>query len=286
MNPLPAICLLIPLLLAPGSPAVAAQEPRAAGPVWRELVFERRSMWATARSKLSLGFGEDERLGPVRVLRVESSLASNTESETQLMRPGGYTLLRRERFTSGKNQRVKEYRYGPREVERIRREPGASPDLPTGEWPVSSRRSVPYPEFEGNAGLTSMQALLLLAGEVAGAPGESRTTYVHSDFNFYRVRMSVGGEETLAVNYTLDGGSTRVKGKRAAVIVRLDVDPAGTAVDAPDFSLLGLGGKVTVALDRQTLLPVQVRGTAPRLGETSIDLIAAEPGEPDGERMP
>lgn len=286
MTRLLAMTLFMPLLFLPDVHAGSRQAVPAAEPVWQELVFERRSMWTTARSRLSLGKREQDPFGPSLVLRLEGSLASNTERETQLLATGSYALLQRDRLTRGKNQRLKQYRYGADQVERIRREPGASEQQDPEQWPVSSRRALPFPVPGAGGVVTSAQALLALAGAVIEGPQQPPAVYVHTDVNFYRVRLVSAGEETLDVDYTLAGGSQRVRGKRSAVIVRLETEPAGIPEDPPDLTLIGLGGEISIALDKQTGLPLQVRGSAPRLGKTSIDLVAAERSQPGGGETP
>ncbi|MGB5338399.1 MAG: hypothetical protein WBO06_04825, partial [Gammaproteobacteria bacterium] len=240
--------------------------------------FERHSLWVTARSKLSIAARNDDQLGAVCVLQVEESIAGNRLQETQLMTPGSGNLLQRNRLSSGKNRRMKEYRYAAEKLVRIRREPNSSRDLPFDQWPVSSRRDISYPALEEGAVLTSMPALLLVAGSVVEAPGHAATVYVHGDFNFYRVRLSVVGEEQVEVDYSLVGGLQRMQGERTAIVVGLQVDPVGTPRGDPEFSLLGLGGQVSILLDKQSRLPLQVRGRAPRIGETYINLVAADIG--------
>lgn len=233
-------------------------------------------MWATARSKLSIAARNDDQLGAVWVLQVEESIAGNRAQETALMTPGSGYLLQRNRLSSGKNTRLKEYRYAAEKLVRIRREPNSSRDLPFAQWPVSSRRDIPYPALEEGAVLTSMPALLLAAGSVVEAPSHAATVYVHGDQNFYRVRLSVVGEEQVEVDYSLVGGLQRMQGERTAIVVGLQVDPVGTPRGDPEFSLLGLGGQVYILLDKQSRLPLQVRGRAPRIGETYINLVAAD----------
>ena len=286
MTRLLAMTLFMPLLFLPEVYADSRQAVPAAEPVWQELVFERRSMWATARSRLSLGKGEQDPFGPILLLRLEGSLGSNTERETQLLATGSYSLLQRDRLTRGKNQRLKQYRYGADQVERIRREPGASEQQTPEQWPVSSRRALSFPGPGSGGVITSAQALLALAGAVIEEREQPLAVYVHTDVNFYRVRLVADGEETLDVNYTLAGGSQQVRGKRAAVVVRLETEPAGTPEDPPDLTLIGLGGEISIVLDKQTRLPLQVRGSAPRLGKTSIDLVAAELSRRGGGEMP
>ncbi len=248
--------------------------------------FERHSIWVTARSKLSIAARNDDQLGAVWVLQVEESIAGNRAQETQLMTPGSGCLLQRSRLTSGKNTRLKEYRYAAEKLVRIRREPDSARDLPSAQWPVSSRRDISYPALEEGAVLTSMPALLLAAGSVVEAPGHAATVYVHGDFNFYRVRLSVVGEEQVEVDYSLGGGLQRMQGERTAIVVGLQVDPVGTPRGDPEFSLLGLGGQVSILLDEQSRLPLQVRGRAPRIGETYINLVAADIGPTPREQLP
>jgi len=238
--------------------------------------FELHSIWVTARSELSISARNDDQLGAVWVLQVEESIAGNRAQETQLMTPGSGSLLQRSRLTSGKNTRLKEYRYAAEKLVRIRREPDSSRDLPPARWPVSSRRDIPYPALEEGAVLTSMPALLLVAGSVMETPGQVATVYVHGDLNFYRVRLSAVGEEQVEVDYSLVGGRQRMQGKRTAIVVGLQVDPVGTPRGDPEFNLLGLDDQVSILLDKQSRLPLQVRGRAPRVGETYINLVAAD----------
>lgn len=248
--------------------------------------FERHSLWAAARATVATVVRNDEQLGAVRELQVEESIGENRARETQLMSPGSGYLLQRSRLTSGKNTRLKEYRYAAEKLVRIRREPDSSQDSPPARWPVSSRRDIPYPAFEEGAVLTSMPALLLVAGSLPEVPGEAMTVYVHGDFNFYRVRLSVVGEEKVEVDYALAGRQQQVKGERTAMVVDLQVDPVGTQQGDPEFSLLGLGGQVSILLDEQTGLPLRVRGRAPRIGKTYIDLVTADIRPTSREQRP
>jgi len=255
-------------------------------PGWSELSFERQTIWFAARAKLSITVRDDDQSGAVWELQVEESIAESRAQETQQITPGSGALLQRSRLTSGKNSRLKEYRYAAGRVERIRREPDSSRDLPAAQWPVSSRRDVAYPVLEPGAVLSSMPALLLAAGSVGETPGQTATVYVHGDLDFYRVQLSVVGEEQLEVDYSLDGGQQRVKGERTVIVVGLQVDPVGTPLGDPEFSLLGLEGEVSILLDRQSRLPLQVRGRAPRIGETYINLVAADIQPPHGGQLP
>ena len=253
---------------------------------WSEVSFERHSFWVTARATVSITVRNDDRLGAVWELQVEKSIGKNRALETQLMTPGSGSLLQRSRLTSGKNTRLKEYHYAAEKVSRIRREPDSSQDSPPARWPVSSRRDISCPAFEEGAVLTSMPALLLVAATVVEKPGHVATVYVHGDLNFYRVRLGVVGEEQVEVDYSLAGKQQRVNGRRTAIVVGLQVDPVGPRQDDPEFSLLGLEDQVSILLDKQTRLPLQLRGRAPRIGETSISLVAADIRPPSRDQRP
>lgn len=274
------------LLLTIALPVSGLADPVNSLPGWSEVSFERHSFWVTARATVSIAADNDDQLGAVWVLQVEESIAENRAHETQLMTPGSGHLLQRSRLTSGKNTRLKQYRYAAEKLVRIRREPNSSQDSPPARWPVSSRRDISYPAFEEGAVLTSMPALLLVAGSVVEKPGHAATVYVHGDLNFYRVRLSVVGEEQVEVDYSLAGGLQRMQGERTAIVVGLQVDPVGTPLGDPEFSLLGLDRQVSILLDEQSRLPLQVRGRAPRIGETYINLVAADIRTPPREQRP
>lgn len=274
------------LLLTIALPACGLANAVDSLPGWREVSFEQHSAWGTARSTISIVARNDDQLGAVWVLRAQESIAENRAQETQQMAPGSGYLLRRSRLTSGKNTRLKEYQYATDRLARIRREPDSSPGSPPARWPVSSRRAISYPALEEGSTLTSMHALLLLADRVMDAADRATTVYVHGDLNFYRVRLAVIGEEEVEVDYSLAGGQQRIKGARTAIVVGLQVDSVGTPQGDPEFSLLGLGGRVSILLDGQSRLPLQVRGEAPLVGRTYVNLVAAEVGPPAVEQSP
>ena len=52
----------------------------------------------------------------------------------------------------------------------------------------------------------------------------------------------------------------------------MEYSALGTPEDKPDFSLLGLQDEITLLYEEGTGLLVQVRGIAPRLGYTTLQL--------------
>jgi len=247
---------------------------------WQMLNFEAKSMWATARTKLSLVTHDSDKFGEVWELQLHGSVSSSSERENVLMTPGSGALLERDRFTKGKNQRLKHYEYNEQTIVRIRREPGdgAAAQLPPWEWPVSNKKTLSRPSSQDCPVLTAIPSLLIFSSMVPEAPGQKLAICVHTDQNFYRVSMAVKGEDRLAVNYKLGKAGKKVKAKIAATVIALTVERVGNIDGGPDFSILGLSTPVFIMLDKATGLPVQVRGQAPRLGKTEINLIAANQG--------
>ncbi len=121
--------------------------------------------------------------------------------------------------------------------------------------------------------LTVIPALLILSQTVSSAPNQTVTTCVHSDSNFYQVQMKKSGEEQLSVNYTL--ADTTVTGEKATDVITVKVKRVGTPDGDMDFRLLGLSTPVAILVGKEAQLPLHVRGTAPRIGSTQINLTAA-----------
>jgi hypothetical protein len=240
---------------------------------WSELRYEAKSIWATALTKLTLTTQESAEFGQVQCLLLEGSVAKNTERDIILLAPDSEAVLDRERFTSGKSQRIKQYAYGEDTVTRTRREPNAKDTLPEQQWPVSSEKKLKRPSLQECPVLTVIPALLMQVQAVSSEPDQTLTTCVHSDNNFYRVQMKKSGEEQLKVKYSLAGG--KVSGKKTADVITVKVDRVGTLDGDSDFSLLGLSSPVVILVGKEAQLPLQVRGKAPRIGDAEINLIAA-----------
>jgi hypothetical protein len=55
----------------------------------------------------------------------------------------------------------------------------------------------------------------------------------------------------------------------------LQIRPINPLADKPDFMLLGLSDDISILYDSNNHLPLQLRGRAPKIGRTHIDLKAA-----------
>lgn len=252
------------LLLSLASTLAAAAPPP---PAWEVLEYEQRGFGVTARSRLQLD--ED---GGALVLTAESSIASNAETLSLRLDPATYRLLERSRRSQGRDQRYKAWTYEAEHILRERREPGRDSSRPPQEWPLSSRREVPYPDAIGDLPVTGAYALLPLAGRFLAGDSQSADVIVHTDLNFYRVRMTRGADSTIKAEYRLLDENIEVSGREETQAVILQATPVGTPEDKPDFSLLGLDGEITIRFGALTGIPLQLQGRAPRIGTATINL--------------
>jgi len=267
-------CLLSAVALA-GLPAAADDTKTVAPPLpaWQVLEYEQKAFLVTARSRVELNPDSEE--AGRRQLKADSSVANNSEVVVLELAADG-RALHRSRFSKGKQQRYKTFDFLPEHILRVRHDPPPKTTLPPAEWPVSSRHKIPYPEGARGMVVTDAYALLDLAGRFLDSAETSAEVVVNTEFNFYRVQMRHGDGPAVEVNYQVQGESAETSGTRQTRGVTLQVSPLGELAEKPDFSLLGLdgAGDIAVLFDTANSLPVQLRGTAPRIGSTEINLKA------------
>ncbi len=262
--------LLIYLCTALVAPCQAADTAVPQLPQWQVLEFEEKAFWATAKSRLEiLADPDDQNLWELNVL---SSVVSNSEQIMVSFDPATGRVLTRSRLSRGKGQRLKSYEYENSFVLRERRNPSTDGDTPPEKWPVSSRRNVNLPAAAADTVVTSPHLLVLLAQRLqAQGPDKSLSVLVHTDLNFYRVRLTSGNGIPVNADYQISGGNS-VRGKRETLAVAVQISPEGTLEDDNDFNLLGLQEDIILLFDRESGLPLQIRGVAPRIGATDINL--------------
>jgi hypothetical protein len=262
--------LLIGLCLALVSVSKAADTVGPALPDWQVLKFEEKAFWATARSRLEILPAADNE--PYWELNVLSSVVNNSEQIAVRFDPATGRALTRSRLSRGKNQRLKSYEYATDFISRERRNPGTDSSAAPQEWPVSYSGKISYPTGAGNAVVTEPYMLVLLAQRLqAQGPDKSMEVIVHTDLNFFSVRLISGNGIPIEADFSV-AEQQRISGSRETLAVALQVKPQGTLAEDPDFSLLGLQGDIILFFDRSTGLPLQIRGIAPRIGPTAINL--------------
>ena len=251
--------------LAGGGPAPILDEKP---PHWETLEYLQRAFWLQAESRIRLAPCE----GPGQAhwcLEAENLVADNREVLRMEAAADG-ALSERVRESIGREERrIKQWQYRDSKIARVRMEPSGKGA--TTDFEVTSKRVLSVPR-EAERVTDALLLLALATPDAGGSPTTSAAT-VHTDLNFYTVVLSAAGATTLEVDFELDG--ERVSGTRNVYLVNLSVRPLAPLSDKPDFSLLGLSEPITIAYDSATGIPLQVRGRAPRLGETEINLRAA-----------
>lgn len=240
-------------------------------PNWQALEYEQRAFMVTARSRLELS--GDATDPAIWRLQANSAVASNSEDVMLTLAATDGRAQRRERYSQGKDKRYKTYDYLPTMVVRERFDPPRDTSLPPTDWPLSSRKEIPYPPLPDGTAVTDAYALLELAGRFLDSDAAGAAVAVNTEFNFYLVKLSRDDGPAIEVKYQLSGSGQTVSGKRETRAVKLEISPLAEP-DKPDFSLLGLHGAVTILFDREQALPLQLRGMAPRLGSAEINLTA------------
>ena len=192
-------------------------------PDWQVLVFEERAFWATAKSRLELlPIAEEEDLWE---LNISSSVVGNSEELSLDFEPNSGRMQKRMRLSKGKEQRLKSFEYQPDAIIRERRNPGSDPKTPPAEWPLASRISIDYPDSVDKLVVTNPHLLILLAQRLlAQGPGASREVLVHTDRNFYRVRMTSGNGIPIDARYGIVGQDS-FSGRRDTMAVALQASP-------------------------------------------------------------
>jgi len=279
MSKLPGM-LLIGLCLTLAGVSRAAENAPPPLPDWQVLEFEEKAFWATARSRLEiLPVSDDKKPGDKKPdgkelweLTVLSSVVDNSEQIVVRFDPATGRAVKRSRLSRGKEQRFKSWQYEANFILRERRNPGTDTRVPPQDWPISNSGQVPYPAAAKDFALTEPNLLFLLAQRLqAQGTDKSMDVLVQTDLNFYRVRLTSGNGIPINVNYAVTGQGA-ITGQRETLAVALQVTPEGTLAEKADFSLLGLQGDIILFFDRDSGLLLQVRGVAPRIGATAINL--------------
>ena len=229
-------------------------------------------MWVSAKSQITLSSALDQ---PGQwLLSANSSVARNTEEVSLYLQADNGRAISRSRLSRGKDQRLKNYEYTPGYVLRERHEPDSETLLPASQWPLTSRTKIAYPKELGNRVVTNTHALLILAERFRADSADTAEVAVHTDMNFYLVTMRRGEDTAIDVNYQL-ANKGEVTGNKTAQTVTLQVTQLGEATDKADFSLMGLSSDISLLFDAESGLLLQLRGIAPRIGQTEINLASA-----------
>jgi hypothetical protein len=89
------------------------------------------------------------------------------------------------------------------------------------------------------------------------------------------VKVSVGGSQSLQVNYLEKLGDSQIRVDKKIDTIRISFQPrslAPTDIEPEAFSFLGLKGDFDIFLDKTSRIPVQVSGKIAAFGKADIFL--------------
>lgn len=249
-------------------------------PAWKELSFQRKSMWGNVEAEMQLQATEVDT--EVRWnLDVNTRVGNNNEERVSLQLASlNGQIIDKQRFSRGRtDRRFKSYDYHSDGIARLRKDPaGGEAALPVEQWSISKQQHIEYPDLPEGAVLTTPYALFLLASDPRLASRDGQLcVYVHTDYNVYQVTLVNSGEQKLVASYTLTKGDEVTQYRKQSVVVdriQLTVVPFSEPA-RPDFGVMGLSGEISFLVEQELRLPLRIQGRAPRVGDTHIDMTGA-----------
>ena len=193
--------------------------------------------------------------------------------------PANAAPLKRIRRQFGDKANRKIYTYAKDQVERERADPKNKKEAKKDPADWSKIKNSVYALAPAEFGCTSFSdSSLLLYFLSATAITETSTPLKHCFFNkkiIYHVEFRALGVERLQVNYTATQGDNvgTVTGETDSLKIQVTAQ-AGTATgrEPEPFEVLKLRGSIEVHLDKESRLPLQIRGKVPNFGTIELKL--------------
>jgi len=310
-NRLAALALLcLPLPLAAGEepppdPLNTPAPATTATPDWQQLRFAADGLTGSVITTLTLSSATMAELDalpyaelqdtpdafsseqPLR-LQVDGEIrtlfgSSATQARVWFDAGSGQALLR-ERTRPGNEGSSKIHRFGPGGASRLRLEPEDSRQAlqPATQWTRREHKFHRYDMQRTGCSTVTVPALLLYS--ISRQPATTRYCVFHDDA-LYRVEFVPRGSSVQTLGYTLDGpgGQEQINRPRRLERVALRIEPLSRKADIDDFELLELRGDLSIDLDPEYRLPVQVSGSRSGAGKITIQLTSVSLGTVAGQ---
>lgn len=272
------------LLGTPSGPAVSSPPWKAVELEASKLGMKARSsievepLSAAARSELiEVESHRETPAGPSGLLLTEETRFAGRDSQTRIWFDGrDGTSQQREVLETGKRERRKVNRFTDTGVFTLRVYPtreqsGQAPS----SWTDRSETFYPFAELgrpDATRPVIEPGALIyLVAAGTLRRVGESEVFYAFSDKRILPVEARVVRNTWVGAEYDLvtHGKSHRIENpQHPALEIRLS--PSG--VDDDDMKILGLQGEVTLLVDPELRIPLEVSGRVKFLGRVTIRL--------------
>ena len=201
--------------------------------------------------------------------------------------PKHASALYRVRLRRGQDDIERTYWFSGEGVHRLRRMPRTKKEasLDPAKWTDVDTSYYPYD-------LTRRECPQILDPEliiylVSAAPlnqeGDVLTMCVFGKQQLHKVRLTSQRLENLEVDYSLNSGGGKVhkKGKMDGLRITVESEPMiSDKKNAENFSLLGMHEDITIHIDPQLRIPLQVSGKIPTVGLVTLKLSEVKMKEP------
>jgi len=193
--------------------------------------------------------------------------------------PNGAGVLQRIRLRQGQDKWQKIYRFTPKGVLRLKRSPKDSSEenLPLDQWTKVKNRFFLY----GDKGLGCPRilepaSLLYIVSAINETTAQNPLDLcVFNKKQLHLVKVSVGGSQSLQVNYLEKLGDGQIRVDKKIETIKISFQPrslAPTEIEPEVFSFLGLKGDFDIFIDKTSRIPVQVSGKIATFGKVDIFL--------------
>lgn len=204
---------------------------------------------------------------------------SVTLSNQVLFEPNQAAALYRVRLRRGKDDIKRTYWFSREGVHRLRTKPSTKGEASGDPAKWSDARTSFYPYDLTQLGcphvMDPMLLIYLLSAAHIDKSGGSLSLCVFGKQQLHRLRMQVEGLQTLEVDYAenREEGEVRKKGKVDGLRITLEAQPLQSDLkNAENFSFLGFHKDITIDIDPELRLPLQISGRIPTVGTVALKL--------------
>ena len=218
--------------------------------------------------KLTVHSQIDPLLGFDEILITQSWIDSN-----------GAAALQRIRLRQGQEKWQKSYRFTQQGVFRLKKWPADSREenLPLDQWTRIKNRFFLYGD-KGRECLRILEpaSLLHIVSTINETTAQDPLDLcVFNKKQLHLVKVSVGGSQSLKVNYLEKLGDSQIRVDKKIDTIKISFQPrslAPTEIEPEEFSFLGLKGDFDIFIDKTSRIPVQVSGKIAAFGKVDIFL--------------
>ena len=185
----------------------------------------------------------------------------------------------RVRLRRGKDDIKRTYWFSRAGVHRLRTKPSTKGEASEDPAKWTDARTSFYPYDLTRLGCPQvtdpMLLIYLLSAAHIDKSGDSLSLCVFGKQQLHRLRMRVEGLHTLEVDYseTREEGKVRKKGKVDGLRVTLEAQPLQSDLkNAENFSFFGFHKDITIDIDPELRIPLQVSGRIPTIGAVALKL--------------